>query len=110
MSWVNDLASVAGIPAGAATLAVAMYAACAAAEDAARSKSSDQPLPTVQTAPDARSVSRPPVRRMRSLSRHDLSWLFRHRYDDIASIKLPLRCVCGSRRSQISVTGETYRQ
>lgn len=36
MSWVNDLASVAGMPAGAATLAVAMYAACAAAEKAAR--------------------------------------------------------------------------
>ena len=36
MSWVNDLASVVGIPAGAATLAVAMYAACAAAEKAAR--------------------------------------------------------------------------
>src|SRR5580658_914791 len=36
MSWVNDLASAAGIPAGAATLAVAMYAACAAAEKAAR--------------------------------------------------------------------------
>jgi hypothetical protein len=36
MSWVNDLASSAGMPAGAATLAVAMYAACAAAEKAAR--------------------------------------------------------------------------
>ena len=36
MSWVNDLASGVGIPAGAATLAVAMYAACAAAEKAAR--------------------------------------------------------------------------
>jgi hypothetical protein len=36
MSWVNDLASVAGIPAGAATLAVAMYAGCTAAEKAAR--------------------------------------------------------------------------
>jgi len=36
MSWVNDLASAAGIPAGAATLAVAMYVACGAAEKAAR--------------------------------------------------------------------------
>jgi hypothetical protein len=36
MSWVNDLASSLGIPAGAATLAAAMYAACAAAEKAAR--------------------------------------------------------------------------
>lgn len=36
MSWVADLASGLGIPAGAATLAVAMYAACAAAEKAAR--------------------------------------------------------------------------
>ena len=36
MPWINDLASSAGIPAGAATLAVAMYAACAAAEKAAR--------------------------------------------------------------------------
>ena len=36
MSWVNDLASISGIPAGAATLAVAMYAGCAAAEKAAR--------------------------------------------------------------------------
>jgi hypothetical protein len=36
MSWVNDLASSLGIPAGAATLAMAMYAACAAAEKAAR--------------------------------------------------------------------------
>src|SRR5579872_362589 len=35
MSWVNDLASGLGIPAGAATVAVAMYAACAAAEKAA---------------------------------------------------------------------------
>jgi hypothetical protein len=36
MSWVNDLASTLGIPAGAATLAVAMYAACVAAEKTAR--------------------------------------------------------------------------
>ncbi len=36
MSWVNDLASGLGISAGAATLAVAMYGACAAAEKAAR--------------------------------------------------------------------------
>jgi hypothetical protein len=36
MSWVNDLASSLGIPAGAATLAVAMYAACGAAEKVAR--------------------------------------------------------------------------
>lgn len=36
MSWVNDLASSFGIPAGAATLAVAMYAACVAAESSAR--------------------------------------------------------------------------
>jgi hypothetical protein len=36
MWWVNDLASVLGIPAGAATLAVAMYFGCAAAEKAAR--------------------------------------------------------------------------
>lgn len=36
MAWVNDLASPAGIPAGAATVAVAMYAACTAAEKAAR--------------------------------------------------------------------------
>jgi len=32
MSWVNDLASGLGIPAGAATLAVAMYAACCVAK------------------------------------------------------------------------------
>jgi hypothetical protein len=36
VSWVNDLASGLGIPAGAATLAVAMYGACVAAENAAR--------------------------------------------------------------------------
>jgi hypothetical protein len=36
MSWVNDLASGLGIPMGAATLAVAMYGACTAAEKAAR--------------------------------------------------------------------------
>lgn len=36
MSWVNDLGSVLGIPAGAVTLAAAMYAGCAAAEKAAR--------------------------------------------------------------------------
>lgn len=36
MSWVNDLASGLGLPAGAATLAVAIYGACAAAEKAAR--------------------------------------------------------------------------
>jgi hypothetical protein len=35
VSWVNDLATVLGIPAGAATLAVAMYKACAVAEKAA---------------------------------------------------------------------------
>jgi hypothetical protein len=35
MSWVNDMASVLGIPAGAATLAVSMYAGCSAAEKAA---------------------------------------------------------------------------
>ena len=36
MSGVNDMASVLGIPAGAATLAVAMYGACVGAEKAAR--------------------------------------------------------------------------
>jgi hypothetical protein len=36
LSWLSDLASGLGIPAGAATLAAAMYAACAAAEKAAR--------------------------------------------------------------------------
>ena len=36
MSWVNDLAVGLGIPAGAATLAGTMYAACVAAEKAAR--------------------------------------------------------------------------
>jgi hypothetical protein len=36
MSWVNDLVSLSGLPAGAATLGVAMYAACAAAEKVAR--------------------------------------------------------------------------
>ncbi len=36
MSWVNDLASALGLPAGVATLALAMYAACTAAEKAAR--------------------------------------------------------------------------
>jgi hypothetical protein len=36
MSWVNDLAAGLRIPAGAATLAVAMYAACVAAEKVAR--------------------------------------------------------------------------
>jgi hypothetical protein len=39
MSWVNDLASVAGIPGGAAVVAGAMYGACAAAEKAARPES-----------------------------------------------------------------------
>jgi hypothetical protein len=36
MTWVNDLASGLGMPVGAAALAGAMYAACAAAERAAR--------------------------------------------------------------------------
>jgi hypothetical protein len=36
MSWVNDLASLAGIPASAATLAVSMYGGCSAAERAAQ--------------------------------------------------------------------------
>jgi hypothetical protein len=36
MSWVIDVASSMGIPAGAATLAVSMYAGCSAAEKAAR--------------------------------------------------------------------------
>lgn len=36
MSWVNDLASVLGIPGGAATLGVAMYLGCSAAEKVAR--------------------------------------------------------------------------
>jgi hypothetical protein len=36
MAWVSDLVSATGLPAGAATFAVAMYAACAAAEKAAR--------------------------------------------------------------------------
>jgi hypothetical protein len=36
MSWVNDLASGLGIPAGAATVAVGMFTACTAAETAAR--------------------------------------------------------------------------
>lgn len=35
LSWVNDLSSVLGIPTGAATLAVAIYGGCAAAESAA---------------------------------------------------------------------------
>jgi hypothetical protein len=36
MPWLNDLASELGLPAGAASVAVAMYAACSAAEKAAR--------------------------------------------------------------------------
>jgi hypothetical protein len=36
MSWVNDLASAFGLPAGAAAIAGAMYAACVAAEKNAR--------------------------------------------------------------------------
>jgi hypothetical protein len=36
MSWVSDLASAFGLPAGAATIAAAMYAACVAAEKVAR--------------------------------------------------------------------------
>jgi hypothetical protein len=35
LSWVSDLSSVLGIPAGAATLAAAIYAGCAAAQKAA---------------------------------------------------------------------------
>ena len=36
MSWVTDLASVSGLPAGAATIATAIYGACVAAQKAAR--------------------------------------------------------------------------
>ena len=36
MTWLNDLASVLGLPAGAATRAAAMYAGCVAAEKVAR--------------------------------------------------------------------------
>jgi hypothetical protein len=36
MSWVNDLVSGLGLPAGGVTIATAMYAACVAAEKAAR--------------------------------------------------------------------------
>ncbi|MBI1774273.1 MAG: hypothetical protein HYR63_02900 [Proteobacteria bacterium] len=36
MSWITDLANTSGIPAGAATLAAAMFGACVAAEKAAR--------------------------------------------------------------------------
>jgi hypothetical protein len=36
MSWVNDLASGLGLPVGAATIATAIYGACAAAQRAAR--------------------------------------------------------------------------
>jgi hypothetical protein len=36
MLWVDDLSSIVGIPAGAATFAVAIYGACSAAEKAAR--------------------------------------------------------------------------
>jgi len=36
MSWVNDLTTGLSIPAGAATLAVAMNAACSSAEKASR--------------------------------------------------------------------------
>lgn len=36
MSWVNDLASILGVPGGAATLAIAFYTACSAAEKSAR--------------------------------------------------------------------------
>lgn len=36
VSWVNDLASAVGVPAGAATIATGLYAACVAAEKAAR--------------------------------------------------------------------------
>jgi hypothetical protein len=36
MSWINDLPSVFGLPAGGATIAAALYAACAAAEKTAR--------------------------------------------------------------------------
>jgi hypothetical protein len=36
MPWFNDLTSALGIPASGATLAAAVYAACVAAENAAR--------------------------------------------------------------------------
>lgn len=36
MSWINDLSSILGVPAGAATIAAAMYSRCVAAERAAR--------------------------------------------------------------------------
>lgn len=36
MSWVNDLVVSAGLPTGAATIAVGLYGACAAAEASAR--------------------------------------------------------------------------
>jgi hypothetical protein len=36
MAWANDLAALLGIPAGAASLAVAFYAACSAADKSAR--------------------------------------------------------------------------
>lgn len=36
MAWLDDLTSAMGVPAGAATIAVAMYAGCTAAEKAAR--------------------------------------------------------------------------
>jgi hypothetical protein len=36
VAWINDLASLLGVPAGAASLAIAMYAGCSAAEKSAR--------------------------------------------------------------------------
>lgn len=74
MSWVNDLASVLGIPKGAATLAVAMYAACFAAEKAARPDAL-RFFTQVLTAP-AREDSAPFFKRIFDLTfgeRH-LSW------------------------------------
>jgi hypothetical protein len=83
MSWVNDLAAAAGVPAGAATLAVAMYAACTAAEKAARPEALEE-IGRILKDPSWSSSVRPSA-----VIQRLFVWTFGER-------QLSWRCLCAS--------------
>src|SRR4051812_33801078 len=72
-------------------------------------RSPDTPLPTVQTALDAYCIVSGTCADCDHVSRLDLARLVTLGYGDVDLIRLPLRFVYGSERSQISVSGRAYR-
>lgn len=74
-----------------------------------RSHDPDTPLPTVQTALDNGCLVDALCLDCPNISRLDLPKLAETGYGHIPLVWLPLRCLCGSKRYQISVSGQAYR-